>query len=169
MESHLSSFSPFQNINITAKNEMLSHEVNNHKPTEKMLISFTFCPIKIVIFAQTTLYEYERSFCDNASLWIYFSPAEHETNGEAIFCQFLDCSSCGKGREGKGRKPKTRILPLLPWAFFCGYLLVREMRMRGGPISPPHKIQGEKRFDHCWYNTESCVLRLSFSAHWCRK
>ena len=53
------------------------------------------------------------------------------------------------GREGKGIKPKTRILPLLPWAFFCGYLLVREMRMRGGPISPPHKIQGEKRFDHC--------------------
>ena len=35
MESHLSSFSPFQNINITAKNEMLSHEVDNHKPTEK--------------------------------------------------------------------------------------------------------------------------------------
>lgn len=51
--------------------------------------------------------------------------------------------------EGKGIKPQTRILPLLPWAFFCGYLLVREMRMRGGPISPPHKIQGEKRFDHC--------------------
>ena len=167
MESHLSSFSPFQNINITAKNEMLSHEVNNHKPTEKMLISFTFCPIKIVIFAQTTLYEYERSFCDNASLWIYFSPAEHKTNGEPSFASSWIAHHVG--REGKGRKPKTRILPLLPWAFFCGYLLVREMRMRGGPISPPHKIQGEKRFDHCWYNTESCVLRLSFSAHWCRK
>ena len=64
MESHLSSFSPFQNINIPAKNEMLSHEVNNHKPTEKMLISLTICPIKISIFPQTTLNEHERSFCD---------------------------------------------------------------------------------------------------------
>ena len=138
MESHLSSFSPFQNINITAKNEMLSHEVNNHKPTEKMLISFTFCPIKIVIFAQTTLYEHERSFCDNASLWIYFSPAEHKTNGEAIFCQFLDCSSCGKGRERKGIKPKTRISPLLPWAFFCGYLLTYVKWQWGVALSLPH-------------------------------
>ena len=59
------------------------------------------------------------------------------------------------GSEGKGIKPKTRISPLLPWAFFCGYLLVREMRMRGGPISSPHKIQEEKRFDHCSYNTAS--------------
>ena len=147
---------------------MLSHEVNNHKPTEKMLISFTFCPIKIVIFAQTTLYEHERSFCDNASLWIYFSPAEHKTNGEAIFCQFLDCSSCGKGREGY-KTQNTNFAPaplgILLWLF----TYVREMTMRGGPISPPLKIQEEKRFDHCSYNTASWVLHLSFSAHWCQK
>ena len=43
---------------------MLSHEVNNHKPAEKMFISLTFCPIKMVIFDQITLYEHERSFCD---------------------------------------------------------------------------------------------------------
>ena len=151
---------------------MLSHEVNNHKSTEKMLISLTFCPIKIVIFAQTTLYEHERSFCDNASLWIYFSPAEHKTNGEAIFCQFLDCSSCGKRREGKGIKPKTRILPLLPWAFFCGYLLVREMRMRGGPISlPPMKFKKKElliivdiilRIEYCVFHSAHIGVKNKF-------
>ena len=138
---------------------MLSHEVNNHKPRAKipksgrmgrviMLISLTFCPIKIVIFAQTTLYEHERSFCDNASLWIYFSPAEHKTNGEAIFCQFLDCSSCGKRREGN---PKHEFCPCsLGQSFVAIYLYVKWEWGVALSLSPIHAKSGW----YLWYITE---------------
>ena len=166
MGSHLSSFSPFQNINITAKNEMLTHEVNNHKPTEKKLISFTFCPIKIIVmFAQTTLYKHERSFCDNASLWIYFSPAEHQTNamGKPSFASSWIAHHVG--REGKGIKPKTRILPLLPWAFFCGYLLTYVKWRWGVALSLPH-IKFRKKnvliIVHIILRVEYCIFH---SAH----